>query len=279
MGKLIIDETTNTLVGYKPSVCYERLNYLVIPHTYNGKQIDAIGPRCFGKNVVIGLLCVEEGVKRLEARAFEEALILDVRLPKGLTIGERCFANSELRNIFLPRDLHTIKQQTFLGCKSLESIHAERGINTIGDSAFSGCENLQDAHFGIIKTIRNFAFAGCTNLQQLELGSSLQKMERCLFSNCHSLESLKLQGSFDELHPDAFKGATSLRSLTLSTTADSLYFPPHGFDDTILEELTLLGNFEPDGEQSSFPENITFKAHEFTKQQLRLGYYFPFEPL
>lgn len=42
--RLVIDQTTNTLIKCRHHITPERLDYLVIPHYYNGMQIDHIGP-------------------------------------------------------------------------------------------------------------------------------------------------------------------------------------------------------------------------------------------
>lgn len=175
MERLRIDEATNTLVECKHHMTPERLEYLVIPHSYNGKQIDTIGPHCFD-GLAIGLLCIEDGVKYLADSAFEDACILNVKLPRGIKIGERCFANSELREILLPRDLNIIKKETFLNCKHLEMIYAELGVNTISYGAFAGCENLKEAHFRLIRSIKDGAFEGCSSLETLELGSNVKHL-------------------------------------------------------------------------------------------------------
>lgn len=154
---------------------WERLDYLVIPHQYNGKQIDHIGPHCFAY-LIINLLCIEEGVKYLDDCALENASVLNVKLPRGLKIGERCFANSQLTDILFPRDLHIIKKETFLHCEQLKSIYALFGVNTISYGAFKGCKNLKEAHFRIVKSVKDRAFEGCTNLEKLDLGYQTKQL-------------------------------------------------------------------------------------------------------
>ena len=54
---------------------WERLDYLIIPHQYKGKQIDRIASHCFDY-LRINLLCIEEGVKYLDDCALENAHVL-----------------------------------------------------------------------------------------------------------------------------------------------------------------------------------------------------------
>ena len=102
-------------------------------------QIDCRGPHCFD-HLIINYLCIEDGVKYLEDCALESTYIFNVKLPIGMKIGARCFANSQLTDILLPKDLHIIKKETFLNCERLETIHAEFGVNTISYDAFKGCK-------------------------------------------------------------------------------------------------------------------------------------------
>ncbi len=274
MERFVIDKSTNTLVKCNHHMNPERLDYLVIPHQYKGKQIDRIGPHCFD-GLVIPCLCIEDGVEYLEDRACENAYVLNVKLPRGLKIGKRCFAGSKLEEILLPRDLHIIKEETFLNCKNLKSIWAQVGLNTISYDAFNGCTSLKEAHFHILKTVRDRAFAGCSNLKTLDLGYRIKELGNDIFNGCHSLESLEIEGSFDKLEKSTFAGADALESLSLWTHADSLYFPPDGFQDTCLKEIALIGNFEPIvKKRCCFPEDAVLKMYHGQKALEVLGYYF-----
>lgn len=135
-----------------------------IPHYHNGIRIDRIAPNCF-KYVSINLHCIEEGVKYLNDCAFENVSIFTMKLPQGIKIRERCFANSTLTEILLPRNLHIIKKETFLNCRNLETVSAEFGVNTIAENTYKRCKNLKEAHYCIVKSIRNGAFEGCFSLK------------------------------------------------------------------------------------------------------------------
>lgn len=277
--RFIIDETTNTLVECRHSMRWERLDYLVIPHQYNGKQIDHIGPHCFDF-LIINLLCIEEGVKYLDDCALENSWVLNVKLPRGLKIGERCFANSQLTDILFPRDLHIIKKETFLNCENLEAVYAQFGVNTISYNAFKGCNKLKEAHFRIVKSVKDRAFEGCGSLETLDLGFGVKQLGNYLFKDCSSLESLEIKGSFDKLDKCTFAGAEGLQFLTLWTDAKTLYFPPDGFQDTYLQELSLFGDFEPIVKsRSCFPEDLSIRAPHLQKPHIALGYFFNVYPI
>lgn len=165
-------------------------------------------------------------MKYLEDCALENAFVFNDKLPRGMKIGERCFAGSEFMEILLPGDLHIIKKETFLNCEWLETIHAEFSVNTISYDAFKGCKNLKEAHFRIVKAVRDGSFEGCKNLETLKLGYQIKQLGRFLFRGCSSLE---VEGDFDQLKKWSFSVANNLVFLSIWTRADSLYFPPDEF--------------------------------------------------
>lgn len=152
-----------------------RLDYLAIPHQYNGMQIDSIGPHCFD-HLSINYFCIEDAVKYLEDCTLENAYVFNIKLPRGMKIGERCFANNQLTDILLPRDLHIITKETFLNCERLETIHVKFCVNTISYDAFKGCKNLKADYFRIMKTVRDGAFEGCRSLENLKSGYQIKHL-------------------------------------------------------------------------------------------------------
>lgn len=145
-------------------------------------------------------------------------------------------------------------------------------------SAFDGCENLKETYFRIVKSVKDYAFNSCVSLKTLDLGYRIDQLGTCLFNDCSSLENLKLMGSFDKFHFRTFEGANGLSALELQTSADSLYFPPDGFKDTCLKDISLIGDFEPIVEKRScFPEDILIRGYDHQKPQQTLAYYFQFE--
>ncbi|MBD5507858.1 MAG: leucine-rich repeat protein [Lachnospiraceae bacterium] len=107
-------------------------------------QIHNIGSHCFN-DLIINYLCIEDGVKYLEDCALENAFVCNAKLPRGMKIGERCFANSQLTDI--------LPQETFLNCKRIETIHTEFGVNTISYDVPKGFKNLKEAYFYIVKSV------------------------------------------------------------------------------------------------------------------------------
>ena len=101
MERLIINETTNTLFKCRRHMYEERLNSLIIPHSYDGKQIDAIRPHCFNR-LIIGLPCIENGVKYPSDSIFENACVLNVKFQKSLKLAENALQTADCGKFFCP---------------------------------------------------------------------------------------------------------------------------------------------------------------------------------
>lgn len=276
MNEFMIDDSTNMLTKYTPFMAEGAVEQLFIPCFLRGKNVDSIAPYCF-KDTEIKSLTVGNGVKRLEQNAFADSACYDVKLPCGMEISRACFAGSKLHEIMLPNDLTVLKTDTFLRCRNLESIDGTSCIKTISSRAFAYCEKIKKLQFTNLKSIGDSVFMGCSGLQSLTLGNGIQHLGKFLFYSCESLNDVTLIGSFSELEFETFLGARGIKRLTISTTADSLNIPPHCFDETSLEEITFLGDFEPIiNVKSCLPKNILIKAAAGSPA-MDLAHYFPVE--
>lgn len=276
MNEFLIDESTHALTKYDPSIKKGNADRLLIPHILRGKQVDSIAAGCF-KDVDVKSLTIGDGIKKLESGAFESSHCYNVILPNGTDIDKSCFIDSGLREITLPNDLYCIKSDTFMRCKSLKKINGGVSVRNIGNRAFAYCKKIKKIQFDHIKSVGDSAFIGCKGLHTLTLGNEVQHLGKFIFYSCDNLKDVTLVGSFNELEFETFLGARGIKRLTLSTRAASLYIPPHCFDETSLEEITFLGDFEPViNEKSCLPKNILIKTAAGSPA-MELSHYFPVE--
>lgn len=276
MNEFLIDESTHTLTKYDPSIKKGNADRLLIPHILRGEQVDSIAAGCF-KDVDVKSLTIGDGIKKLGSGAFESSRCYNVILPNGTDIDKSCFIDSGLREITLPNDLYCIKSDTFMRCKSLKKINGGVSVRNIGNRAFAYCKKIKKIQFDHIKTVGDSAFIGCKGLHTLTLGNEIQHLGKFIFYSCDNLKDVTLIGSFSELEFETFLGARGIKRLTLSTSAASLFIPPHCFDETSLEEITFLGDFEPIiNEKSCLPKNILIKTAAGSPA-MELSHYFPVE--
>ncbi len=86
-----------------------------------------------------------------------------VTLPENIkSIGEYAFANSDIKEIYMP-SVTKINKGAFFGCESLTTAEMQN-IDTIGVSAFEHCYKLTDIHIGErIKKADDTSFNKCLN--------------------------------------------------------------------------------------------------------------------
>ena len=112
---------------------------LVIPSTYNGKDVTSIGADAF------------ENCSRLTS----------VTIPDSVTvIGSSAFQKcSALESMIIPNSVVTIHGSAFADCESLQSVTIGNGVEVIGDYVFNDCYNLKSIVIpGSVKSIGMGAF-------------------------------------------------------------------------------------------------------------------------
>ncbi|MBQ8882135.1 MAG: leucine-rich repeat domain-containing protein [Clostridia bacterium] len=119
---------------------------VVIPSSYNGLPVTAIGPSAFKDNKSITRVTVPSSVKTLGDKIFSGCFSLkSVVLPEGITIiptrtFEKCVA---LTQVNVPNSVKMISNYAFYNCKNLESIVIPEGVTEIRERAFSDCSKLE----------------------------------------------------------------------------------------------------------------------------------------
>ena len=141
---------------------------------------------------------------------------------------------STIKNVIISDSVHSIPEQLFYGCTSLESLTIGNSVTSIGDSAFYGCTALtsivipdsvthiwRNAFRGCTSItsidipnsviyIYDYAFEGCTSLASIEMGDSVTNIEQFAFSNCTSITKIEIPDSVTFIGYYAFSGCTSL---------------------------------------------------------------------
>lgn len=99
------------------------------------------------------------------------------------------YLNQQLvTDLVIPLDVTSIKNYTFYGCTSLESVNTSNAVTSIGNSAFYGCTSLSNITFGNhVTSIANSAFMNCTSLSSVIFPSSVTNIYYNAFNNCSNL--------------------------------------------------------------------------------------------
>ena len=100
---------------------------VVIPATFEGKPVTAIGEAAFFRCQTVEEVVIPEGITTIETCAFTEC--------------------TKLARVKLPDSLTDIGISAFLGCKQLKEITIPKNVRRIDREAFSECDNLDSIVF------------------------------------------------------------------------------------------------------------------------------------
>ena len=161
----------------------------------------------------------------------------------GVTITAigNAFSNNEtIKSVEIPDTVEVIGKNAFFQCDSLEAVKMSSNVKVIDEAAFCMCSNLKDITFPEgLESIGELAFSE-TGLEEIELPSSLKKLDFGVFSTlsiktvtlpegmeyigascfgeCNQLEKVYIPESVTEIDGDIFYDCGDV---TIVTTAGS----------------------------------------------------------
>lgn len=221
------DEKGYTVVG----IGYCEDTDLVIPATYRGLPVTAIGSNAFESVRSFKSVSIPASVTTIGEKAFAHCGVTSVTFATNsqLTTVDRYafFSSSSLQSIALPDGVTTIGEAAFNGCNNITSISIPDSITTIEDraldfnsSAFTVYNNAKylgnstnpylvlvkasdtslttcDIHTGA-KIILIFAFDNCTSLKSVTIPNSVTTICNAAFYYCNSLSTVYYGGTAEE---------------------------------------------------------------------------------
>ena len=182
---------------------------VVIPDSYNGKPVTAIGAEAFMGIRDIGALVIPDSVTVIEDKAFRNCVNLtEVTLGNSITyIGKEAFAYcNQMKAITLPETLTSISEGAFAFCRNLRSIAIPDAVQTIGDYAFEVCASMKTATFGTgLRSIGEKAFWDCNVLTEVVIpdGAPTNIAEKA-FLNCTNIQKVVLGNDVLSVGASAF---------------------------------------------------------------------------
>lgn len=221
------DEKGYTVVG----IGYCEDTDLVIPATYRGLPVTAIGSKAFESVRSFKSVSIPASVTTIGEYAFAHCGVTSVTFATNsqLTTVDRYafFSSSSLQSIALPDGVTTIGEAAFNGCNNITSISIPDSITTIEDraldfnsSAFTVYNNAKylgnstnpylvlvkasdtslttcDIYTGA-KIILIFAFDNCTSLKSVTIPNSVTTICNAAFYYCNSLSTVYYGGTAEE---------------------------------------------------------------------------------
>ncbi len=98
-------------------------------------------------------------------------------------IGDGCFENGTLKNVYISKSITYIGDNAFKNCKKLE-VAVFAGSSDLGSSVFYGCTALKTLNLKSgTTTIGDYCFANCSALTSLYIPSSVTYIGQGVFNN------------------------------------------------------------------------------------------------
>ena len=216
-------------------------------------------------------------VSTIGYEAFANTNIDELALPRQLSeIGVNAFANcSRLVKLQLPNSMLKIDSGAFRNCAALTSISMNANLESIGNSAFYKCLNLTELALNDnLSIIDNNAFKDCTALSKLTFNDNLTNIGEYAFSGCGQIENIMLPKALTIISPHAFENCKGLQSLTfndvLSSIGESAFNGCNIHGELILNRnLTTIGDYAFYGNKEitsiKFNSLTDIGSHTFSK--------------
>lgn len=143
--------------------------------------------------------------------------LTNITIPDGVkTIGYRCFGESGLSSINLPRSITIVERAAFSDCPNLSTVNLSEGLITIGESAFSDCPKITNIVIPrSVTSIGNWAFSGCTGLKNIILSDNITTIGNEAFMNCSGLTNIVIPNAITTIKSSCFNGCSNLTDVTI----------------------------------------------------------------
>ena len=241
------DGASYTLVGIGAST----RKHLVVPETYNGMPVTAIGKRAFDGNDSLVSVTLPDSILSIGTHAFWQCEELEsITVGAGVQeIGDYAFAecpklakysvsennayfcsvddiiyNKDLSSIVavpfalsgelvLPQGLRLIPEYTFCQ-KRITSVVLPDSLATIGAYAFQDCAELTQILFGKeLVSIDEYAFSHCSALTEAELPQILCSIGDYAFQKCEKLRKTVIPEQVTYLGRESFASCPDLKEI------------------------------------------------------------------
>ena len=152
-----------------------------------------------------GVINIPDTVVEIKDHVFSKCRASKILLPENIKkLGNGCFFNSSIKNIFIPKSISIIPPYAFAYCTKLENVIMHNQIKGIGENAFfeSGLVSVKIP--GTVKIVEKYSFAGCKNLEKVVIEEGTEIIKENAFLSDNSLKEVIIPSSMQNIKEDAF---------------------------------------------------------------------------
>ena len=155
-------------------------------------SIKAVDTYAFRNTTSLTNITFPATVTTLNQQAFYKSGLKAVTLPATITsMGTGVFQESEVETATV--NCTTLKAQTFLNCRALESVTLANDVTTIGEMCFQGDTKLASVTLPEQLTVLpSNCFSGCTMLTSITVPESVTTIGASVFYQCSSLTKIDM---------------------------------------------------------------------------------------
>lgn len=238
--------------SYTVSDCSESAaGELVIPETYNGLPVTAIGDHAFKTCKDLTGIVLPNSITSIGYQAFEGCDNLNYNAYGNCkylgSTANPYFAlvatgEQNISECSVHPETRIISAAAFYGCASLRSVAIPYGVTHIGYGAFYGCTSLTSVYMpGSIMYIADFAFAGCASLPEITIPDGVTYIGAWAFNQCSALTGITLPNGLTAISDGMLAMCSSLMEVSVSNGVTTI--GSNAFNGcTALTEITIPGS-------------------------------------
>ncbi len=143
-------------------------------------------------------------------------------------------------DLVIPGDVTTVKDYTFAGCSSLQTVTFPEGVTEIGEGAFQSCSQITDISLpSTLTTLDYEAFYRCYALRTVTIPGSVSRVGSDAFRDCRALKHVVVEEGVTELASGAFHDCKGIVSVVLPASLKT--FGSNAFGNSTATHLLYCG--------------------------------------
>lgn len=195
------------------------------------KTVMLVRTSSWTNETLTGALTIPSEVDGFTVSAIDETVfrecknLTSVNIPSTMiSIGRKCFDDSGLESLVIPRNVTSLGERVCHDCQSLATIIVEEGnsvydsrnnsnavIETATNTLLFGCKNTIIPES--VKIINTSAFKRCSGLEVIEIPEGVERIGEMAFISCNDLTTVSLPSTLTSMYRDAFENSPSIREI------------------------------------------------------------------